>query len=135
MSSQNEGNALPLKAMLKKVRYMTSFALISLIIITLGWELWWAPLRSGGSWLVLKVVPLCLLLSGILKGRRYTYQYSSLVILFYFAEAVMRVFDKDWLSSVLASITVGLCLIFFIGCLIYSKKTASKQETSEQSVR
>ncbi len=115
---------------LKKVRYMTSLALLSLIVVTVGWELWWSPLREGGSWMALKALPLCLLIPGILKGNRYTYQYSSLLILFYFAEAIMRIFDNALLSQILAGISVVLCFVFFVGCLIYSKKTAAKKVPS-----
>ena len=76
--------------------YLASCAsLIFLILLSLSWELWIAPLRDGGSWLALKALPLCLPLGGILKGRIYTYQYSSMLILIYFAEAVMRLFDAS----------------------------------------
>ncbi len=132
MSKTVDNSALVAK--LTKTRYITSIALISLIVITMGWELWWAPIRSGGSWMALKALPLCLLIPGILKGKRYTYQYSSLVILFYFAEAVMRVFDKDFLSQLLALMTVFLCLVFFIGCLIFAKKSAQLPEKNLQSL-
>lgn len=73
--------------------FLASFSLIALIALSLSWELWIAPLRPGGSWLALKALPLCLPLSGILKKKIYTYQYSSMLVLIYFAEAVMRLFD------------------------------------------
>ena len=41
-------------------------AWIGLILLGLAWELYLAPLRPGGSWLVLKVVPLLLPLMGLL---------------------------------------------------------------------
>ena len=50
------------------------FSLSALIALCLAWELWFAPLREGGSWLALKALPLCLPLAGVLKGRGYTFQ-------------------------------------------------------------
>ena len=35
-------------------------SLLALILLTLAWELWLAPLRPGGSWLVLKAAILLL---------------------------------------------------------------------------
>lgn len=73
--------------------YAAAISLIALIIICVAWELWIAPLRPGGSWLALKALPLCLPLASILKGKVYTYQYSCMLILIYFAEAFMRIFN------------------------------------------
>src|SRR5204863_4889489 len=59
-------------------------ALAALFVLCLAWELWLAPLRPGGSLVALKALPLLLPLPGIWRGRRYTYQWSSLFILAYF---------------------------------------------------
>ena len=40
---------------------------LALVALCLGWELWWAPLRPGGSWLMLKVLPL-LAAARVLEG-------------------------------------------------------------------
>ena len=97
-------------------------SLIFLIVLSLSWELWIAPLRSGGSWLALKALPLCLPLSGILKGKVYTYQYSSMLILIYFAEAVMRLFDHTPAGRWCAAGAVVLSLLYFVSCLLYVKR-------------
>lgn len=94
-------------------------SLIGLIFLNLGWELWWAPLRPGGSWLVIKAAILLLPLPGILKGRVYTYQWSSMFILAFFAEGVMRAWGDSGLSRVLASAEVALCTVFFCAVLLY----------------
>ena len=60
-------------------------SLIALIALCLLWETILAPLRPGGSWLMLKVLPLLAPLFGVLRGKRYTYQWASMMILFYFA--------------------------------------------------
>lgn len=101
--------------------YAACTSLIVLIALSLSWELWIAPLREGGSWLALKALPLCLPLAGILKGRIYTYQYSSMLILIYFAEAVMRVFDTEPASRWCAAAAVLCCCTFFTACLAYVK--------------
>ena len=65
-------------------------SLLGLIVLGLAWELWLAPLRPGGSWLALKVLPLCLPLAGLLKNRMYTYRWLSLLVWLYFTEGVVR---------------------------------------------
>lgn len=94
-------------------------SLCALIAVSLAWELWIAPLRPGGSWLALKALPLCLPLAGILKGRMYTFQYSSLVILFYFAEAVVRLFDAAPASRACAAAALLCSSVFFVACLAF----------------
>lgn len=92
-------------------------SLCGLIAVSLAWELWIAPLRPGGSWLALKALPLCLPLAGILKGRVYTFQYSCLLILFYFAEAVVRLFDAAPASRACAAAALLCSSVFFVACL------------------
>lgn len=99
-------------------------SLIALIFLSLAWELWLAPLRPGGSWLVLKTLPLLLPLMGILKGRRYTYQWASMFILIYFTEGVMRAWSDPQPSATLALIEILLSVVFFLAAIGYAKKTA-----------
>ena len=49
---------------------MATGSLLALIVLGLAWELWLAPLRPGGAWLVLKVVPLVLLVAGVQRASR-----------------------------------------------------------------
>lgn len=71
-------------------RWLAVGSLLGLIILCVAWELWLAPLRPGGSWLVLKALPLCIPLVGLLKRRMYTYRWVSLLIWLYFTEGVVR---------------------------------------------
>lgn len=103
---------------------VASASLIALILLSLAWELWLAPLRPGGSWLVLKVLPLLLPLMGILKGRRYTYQWASMFILLYFTEGVMRAWSDPQPSASLAVAEIALSVVFFLTAIAYAKKTA-----------
>ncbi|MEG2047344.1 MAG: DUF2069 domain-containing protein, partial [Comamonas sp.] len=59
-------------------RWLAVGSLLGLIVLSVAWELWLAPLRPGGSWLVLKALPLCIPLAGLLKRRMYTYRWVSL---------------------------------------------------------
>lgn len=98
-----------------------SISLIALIALCVAWELWLAPLKTGGSMLVLKVLPLLLPLFGILRGKRYTYQWASMLILFYFTEGTVRAWSDHGLSVRLAVLEIVLSLIFF-GCAIFYAK-------------
>lgn len=109
---------------LRALSLIASVSLIALILLSLAWELWLAPLRPGGSWLVLKAVVLLLPLMGILKGRRYTYQWSSMFILIYFTEGVMRAWSDGGLSAGLALVEVVLTVVFFFAAIGYAKCTA-----------
>ncbi|RXZ44037.1 DUF2069 domain-containing protein [Crenobacter cavernae] len=92
-------------------------SLVALILLSLAWELVLAPLRPGGSFLALKAVVLLLPLMGILKGRVYTYQWSSMFILAFFAEGVMRGWSDSGLSQKLAWAEIALTTLFF-ACVV-----------------
>ncbi len=97
--------------------------LVALLLLCLAWELWLAPLRPGGSLLALKALPLALPLSGILKGKRYTYQWSSMLILAYFAEGVTRAWAEHGPARFLACFEVLLSVAFFAAAVSYARRT------------
>jgi uncharacterized membrane protein len=105
------------------LRSASAASLIALIALSLAWELWLAPLRPGGSLLALKALPLALPLGGILRGKRYTYQWSSMLILAYFAEGVVRAWSEKGAPQLLASIEVVLSLAFFAAAVSYARMT------------
>ncbi|MDB5840784.1 MAG: hypothetical protein JWQ23_2736 [Herminiimonas sp.] len=94
-------------------------SLVALIAMCIAWELVLAPLRPGGSWLALKVLPLLLPLRGILKRDIYTLQWSSMLILLYLAEGIVRGATDPGLSATLGWIEVALVCLFFFSCLLY----------------
>jgi uncharacterized membrane protein len=102
---------------------LAAASLLGLIFLCLAWELWLAPLRPGGSWLVLKTLPLLAPLFGIMRGKRYTYQWSSLMILIYVAEATVRTMSDSAVAARLASIELGLTIVFFISAVLYARLT------------
>ena len=108
---------------MKALRHAASAALVALILLCLAWELWLAPLRPGGSWLALKALPLALPLAGISRGRRYTYQWSSMLILAYFAEGVTRAWSDTGLSQKLSFVEILLSAAFFAAAVSYARAT------------
>ena len=110
---------------MKLARVVASGSLVALIALCLAWELWLAPLRPGGSLMALKALPLALTLPGILSGRRYTYQWSGMLILGYFAEGVTRAFAERGPSQALAGAEIALSLAFFAAALAYSRLSRS----------
>jgi len=108
-----------------------STSLIALIVLCVAWEAVLAPLRPGGSWLILKVLPLLLPLFGILRGKRYTYQWASMFVLIYFTEGVVRGWSDKGLTQVLALVEVGLTIMFFLAVIFYAKLTAPSRLATE----
>lgn len=103
---------------------ITSASLIALIALCLAWELWLAPQRAGGSWLALKVLPLLIPLTGILRGKLYTHRWMTLFIIAYFVEGVVRAYTDKGLSAQLAGVEIALTLVLFASAILYvrSKK-------------
>jgi uncharacterized membrane protein len=100
-------------------RALAVASLLALIVLGLAWELVLAPLRPGGSWWALKVLPLCLPLAGLLKNRLYTYRWVSLVVWLYFTEGVVRASSDLPPSSWLALAQTTLCLALFVACAMH----------------
>jgi len=100
-------------------RWLAAGSLLGLIVLGLAWELWLAPLRPGGSWLVIKVLPLCFPLAGLLRNRMYTYRWVSLMVWIYFTEGVVRAYSDRGLSAKLAMVEVVLCLALFAACALH----------------
>jgi uncharacterized membrane protein len=109
---------------MKTLQAVSGVSLIALIFLCLAWELWLAPLRPNGSWLVLKTLPLLLPLMGILKGRRYTYQWAPMLILAYFTEGVVRAWSDKGLSAWLAVAEVAVSVVFFFAAIFYARLSA-----------
>jgi len=107
----------------QRYQLIASSTLIVLIFLCLGWELWWAPLRPGGSWMGLKAVVLLAPLFGILRGKRYTYKWLSLFIQFYLLEGLVRATSDQGLSQWLAIGETLLATILFVVSILYISAT------------
>ena len=111
----------------KTLSLIAIISLLALISLCLAWEAILAPLRPGGSWMTLKVLPLMVPLFGILRGRRYTYQWASLLILLYFTEGTVRATSESGVSQWLAIAEIALSLAFFGAAIGYVRR--SRQPT------
>lgn len=108
------------------LQWTAVLSLLALIALCLAWELWLAPLREGGSALAFKALPLLLPLFGILRGRRYTFQWAWLLGLAYFTEGVVRAWSEQGTSQQLAFAEIALSLAFFAATVFYARITGGK---------
>ena len=111
------------KLLLDSLRRVALAALVLLIVLCLAWEVWLAPLRPGGSLVALKALPLALVLPGVFAGRRYTFQWSSMLVLAYLAEGATRAWAETGLSQSLAWLEIVLALAFFVAAVSFARLT------------
>lgn len=137
---QDELSVAPQESKQDILYWLSCASLIALIILLILWETLLAPLRPGGSWMVIKVIPLLFPLRGILKRQIYTMQWSSMFILLYFTEGVVRArSDILPLSNVLAWIEIVLSVVFFFSSISYLRphkraaKAAAKQVAAQEA--
>lgn len=114
---------------------------IALAVILIAWEWFIAPVRPGGSWLVLKAVPLLLPLPWILRGSKDAMQVALMIVLIYLVEATVRLFEPApyWWLALLELVFV---CVFFVAAVLYLRpfKRASQAarkaaEVAEQQAR
>jgi len=92
-------------------RWIAVASVLGLIVLGLAWELW-LPARPS-PW-VLKVLPLCVPVAGLLKRRMYTYRWVSLLVWPYFMEGVVRANE-----GLPAALEIALSLILFAACALH----------------
>jgi uncharacterized membrane protein len=107
-----------------------ALALVLLIVLSIAWEWRLAPLRPGGSLLVLKAVPLLLALPGVWRKRLYTLQWASMLVLLYLMEGIVRGMSDRGLSARLGWSEALLAAVFFVCALAYVApfKRAAKRD-------
>ena len=126
--------ALPAPAPVQKLRTLSTALLLALIVLGAGWELWWAPVRPGGSALFIKVLPLCLAIAGLLRHRLYTYRWLSLLVWLYVAEAGVRLWsDLLPLSRALAWGELLLSVALFICLSVYIRTRLKNGQVEAQA--
>ena len=108
------------------LRLAASGLLLALLLLCLAWELWLAPLRPGGSYLALKALPLVIPLVGVFEGKRRTYQWTSMFVLAYFAEGVMRAWSERGTSQLLAGLEIALSALYFTVVVAYARHTGAR---------
>lgn len=120
-----------------RYQFIASASLIALIALCLAWEGWLAPLRPGGSWLILKGAFLLLPLFGVLRGKRYTYKWLSLFVQFYLLEGLTRATSEHGIVQVLAAGETLLATLLFVASILYIRATrtpaANEEKAAQQS--
>ncbi|MEY4100546.1 MAG: hypothetical protein RL300_1717 [Pseudomonadota bacterium] len=119
MNTSSHPSPTPATQSVALTRILAVGSLLGLIVLGLAWELWLAPIRPGGSWLALKVLPLCVPLAGLLKNRMYTYRWVSLLVWLYFTEGAVRAYSDRVPGNYLAMAEVFLCLTLFTACALH----------------
>jgi uncharacterized membrane protein len=104
---------------------------IASLVVLIGWLVAWevlvAPLHPGGSLLALKVLPLFIPLRGVLKRELYTLQWSSMVILLYFTEGVVRAWaDQTDASRIMAGGEIVLSVLYFVCAILFLRPYKQK---------
>lgn len=98
---------------------LTVAGLIALVATQFLWETLLAPLRPGGSWLLLKVVPLAFLIPEVARGARRSRQWLSLLLPFYLAEGVVRGWSESGRHSLVAWFAALLAASTFLALLAW----------------
>lgn len=111
-------------------RISASVCLYALLLLCLAWELWLAPLRPGGSWLALKALPLLSIAPGIMRGKLYSYRASTMLILAYFTEGVVRAWSDGGLSANLAVAEIVLSVAFFVAAIAWVRVSRTLRSTT-----
>ncbi|MFT0531869.1 DUF2069 domain-containing protein [Castellaniella hirudinis] len=118
----------------KSLHRLACVCLLGLIVLCLGWELWWAPMRPGGTLMALKAVPLLFGLRGVLQARLYTLQWVAMLSLLYLMEGVVRAWsDFSVASQILAGAEIVLSLGLYLGAILYvrpAKRAARRRRPS-----
>ena len=128
-----------LKQLLQKNPYqlLATAAFVDLLILCVSWEWFISPLRPGGSWLILKGVPLLFAIPGLWKGKVYTMQWASMLILLYVTEGLVRILEPGtnfWialLETILAT-TGFVCLLIYLKPIKKEAKSLAKQKAQAE---
>ena len=104
---------------LVRLHRASTASLLLLILLCVLWELVLAPLRPGGSWMVIKALPLLAPLPGTLRRNIYTMQWASMMILLYFTEGVVRAWSETGLSQWLAGGEILLSSVYFFAAIFF----------------
>jgi uncharacterized membrane protein len=112
-------------------------AFVDLFILCVSWEWFISPLRPGGSWLILKGVPLLFAIPGLWKGKVYTMQWASMLILLYITEGLVRILETGanfWMAVLETTLgTVAfVCLLIFLKPIKARAKAAKKERTAAE---
>ena len=128
-----------LKSWLSKNPYqlIATAAFVDLFILCISWEWFISPLRPGGSWLILKAIPLLFAIPGLWRGNVYTMQWASMLILLYITEGLVRILETGanfWMAVLETTIgTIAfVCLLIYLKPIKARAKAAKKEHTQAE---
>ena len=126
-----------LKQFLQKNPYqlLATAAFIDRFILCVCWDWFISPLRPGGSCLILKGVPLLFAIPGIWKGKVYTMQWASMLILLYITEGLVRILETGlnfWMAllEIILATTAFVCLLIYLKPIKKEAKNLARQQAS-----
>jgi uncharacterized membrane protein len=110
-------------------------AVAALTLLEFLWEMWLAPLRPGGSWLVLKALPLALAWPGLARGAKRARQRMTLLLLPYAGEGLVRGLSESGRHALVAWTAAALAVIAFIALLqsFRAERRARAKAADDQS--
>ena len=122
-----------LKSWLSKNPYqlIATAAFVDLFILCIAWEWFISPLRPGGSWLILKAIPLLFAIPGLWTGKVYTMQWASMLILLYITEGLVRILETG-ANFWMATLETTLGTIAFVCLLIYLKPIKARAKAAKK---
>ena len=124
-----------LKSWLSKNPYqlIATAAFVDLFILCIAWEWFISPLRLGGSWLILKAIPLLFAIPGLWKGNVYTMQWASMLILLYITEGLVRILETG-ANFWMAVLETTLGTVAFVCLLIYLKPIKARAKAAKKEL-
>jgi uncharacterized membrane protein len=108
-------------------------AFVDLFILCIAWEWFISPLRPGGSWLILKAIPLLFAIPGLWKGNVYTMQWASMLILLYITEGLVRILETG-ANFWMAVLETTLGTVAFVCLLIYLKPIKARAKAAKKEL-
>ena len=127
-----------IKIVLPKDPYQlgATISFIALFTLCVGWEWFLSPLRPSGSWLALKGIPLLFAIPGIWRGKVYTMQWASLLILLYITEGLVRILETGanfWLALLETIIATSgfICLLIYLKPIKARAKLLKKEQKGD----
>ncbi len=108
--------------------------MMALATLCLLWETVLAPLRPGAWLLALKAVPIIMAIPPMLAGRLRTFQWWSMLILFWLTEGLVRAYADQGLSRPLAIIEICLTALIFAAILWYCRIERARPMNPESPI-
>ncbi|MBU3636214.1 DUF2069 domain-containing protein [Polynucleobacter sp. es-MAR-4] len=124
-----------LKSWLSKNPYqlIATAAFVDLFILCIAWEWFISPLRPGGSWLILKAIPLLFAIPGLWRGNVYTMQWASMLVLLYITEGLVRILETG-ANFWMAALETALGTVAFVCLLIYLKPIKARAKAAKKEL-